>query len=193
MRKITGGKKPTAKKPVSRKPATRKAVSKTAPSKNVASKKPTVAKKPTAAKKTTANKPATTKTASKKVASKKPSTTKKPATPKTASKKVASKKPLSTKARSQMIQKKSAKQDKDKTRTWNALKSIPGKDPDVWRKDRYGNVVRYASYGTKKGKYAWELDHIKPKSKGGTDKPANLQALHRDENQKKSDIYPYKK
>ena len=167
MRKRTVGKKPTAKKPVSRKPATRKAVSKTAPSKKVASKKP----------------PAATK---------KPPT-KKPATTKTASKKVASKKPLSTKARSQMIQKKSAKQDKDKTRTWNALKSIPGKDPDVWRKDRYGNVVRYASYGTKKGKYAWELDHIKPKSKGGTDKPANLQALHRDENQKKSDIYPYKK
>ncbi len=190
MRKRTVGKKPTAKKPVSRKPATRKAVSKTAPSKKVVAKKPTAAKKPTVAKKT-ANKPATTKTASKKVASKKPSTAKKPAT-KTASKKVANKKPLSTKAKNQMIQKKIVKQSNDKTRTWNALKSIPGKNPSVWRKDRYGNVVRFSSYGTK-GKHAWELDHIKPKSKGGTDDPKNLQALHRDENQKKSDIYPYKK
>ena len=35
------------------------------------------------------------------------------------------------------------------------------------------------------GKYAWEVDHKWPKSKGGSDRLRNLQPLHRDENRAK--------
>lgn len=75
---------------------------------------------------------------------------------------------------------------------WEKAERIRGKNPDVWRKDKYGNEIRRHSYGTS-GNYGWEVDHKKPKSKGGTDKPQNIQPLHWKKNREKSDKYPYKK
>lgn len=75
---------------------------------------------------------------------------------------------------------------------WDNAKKIRGENPDVWRKDKHGNVIRYASYGTN-GDYAWEVDHKNPVSKGGTEHLRNIQALHKEENREKSDKYPYKK
>jgi 5-methylcytosine-specific restriction endonuclease McrA len=75
---------------------------------------------------------------------------------------------------------------------WEKAKPIRGKNPDVWRHDPYGNVIRKPSFGTE-GKYGWEIDHKKPKEKGGTDDPRNLQPLHWEENRKKGDQHPYKK
>ena len=66
------------------------------------------------------------------------------------------------------------------------------KNPDVYRKDDYGNLIYKSSYG-KQSEMGWEVDHIHPKSKGGTDSQRNLQAIQWEENRRKSDTYPYKK
>jgi len=75
---------------------------------------------------------------------------------------------------------------------WEKAKPIQGKNPNEYRKDPSGNVIRKASYGTL-GKFGWEIDHKKPKSKGGTDNPRNIQPLHWKNNRQKSDNYPSKK
>ena len=74
---------------------------------------------------------------------------------------------------------------KDIKIAWEKAKTIRGKYPETWRRDSKGKKIRKGSYGTK-GKFGWELDHIKPKSKGGPDKPKNIQALHWKENLTKS-------
>ena len=75
---------------------------------------------------------------------------------------------------------------------WEKAKPMRGENPDTYRKDLYGNIIRKQSYGTH-GQYGWEIDHKNPLAKGGTDTNRNLQPLHWEENRQKSDIYPYKK
>jgi 5-methylcytosine-specific restriction endonuclease McrA len=74
---------------------------------------------------------------------------------------------------------------------WEKAKPVREKNPDVWRKDQEGNLIRKASFGTK-GEFGWEIDHKKPLAKGGSDDPRNLQPLHWQENREKSDKYPRK-
>lgn len=69
---------------------------------------------------------------------------------------------------------------------WDKGHSVRGKNPDVFRKDDEGNVIKKGSYGTK-GDYGWEIDHKNPVAKGGTDNPRNLRPLHWEENREKSD------
>ena len=75
---------------------------------------------------------------------------------------------------------------------WNNAKPIKGKNPDVYRKDAYGNTIYKTSYG-KQSDMGWEVDHKHPSAKGGSDNPRNLQALQWEENRAKNDKYPYKK
>jgi 5-methylcytosine-specific restriction endonuclease McrA len=67
---------------------------------------------------------------------------------------------------------------------WEKGKKIKGEDPNAWRKDRYGNKIRFGSYGTE-GNYGWEIDHKNPKDRGGSDQLRNLQPLHWEENREK--------
>ncbi len=76
-------------------------------------------------------------------------------------------------------------------RVWQKAEPIQGKNPDQRREDRYGNEIARASYGKRNYWLGWEIDHIKPKAKDGTDNIRNLQPLHWKENLRKSDIYPY--
>ncbi len=69
---------------------------------------------------------------------------------------------------------------------WEKGKTVKGRNPDAWRKDQEGNLIRKGSYGTQ-GDYGWEIDHKNPKSKGGSDDPRNLQPLHWEENREKGD------
>ena len=74
---------------------------------------------------------------------------------------------------------------------WNNAHKIRGKNPEVYRRDDYGNTIFKSSYG-KQSDMGCEVDHRHPVSKGGTDSPKNLQAVQWKENRIKSDKYPYK-
>ncbi|MBD3277769.1 MAG: HNH endonuclease [Candidatus Aegiribacteria sp.] len=73
-----------------------------------------------------------------------------------------------------------------KDRVWDKAKKIRGKDPKLYRKDPYGNVMYYRSYG-KNTIMGWEEDHIKPKKHGGSDSVRNLQAINTKTNRQKAD------
>ncbi len=64
-----------------------------------------------------------------------------------------------------------------KDKVWGKAKKIFGKLPNQYRKDPYGNVMRKSSYG-KTTPMGWEIDHIIPTSRGGSDALRNLQALN---------------
>ena len=69
---------------------------------------------------------------------------------------------------------------------WEKAKPIRGKDPDVYRQDPYGNEMYKPSYG-KDSEMGWEIDHIKPESKGGSDDLRNLQAMNTAKNRELGD------
>lgn len=69
-------------------------------------------------------------------------------------------------------------------KVWDKAKKIPGKDRTKYRQDPYGNVLYYESYG-KNSKMGWDIDHITPLSRGGSDDIRNLQALQMATNRKK--------
>jgi len=73
-----------------------------------------------------------------------------------------------------------------KDKVWNLAKPIKNKDPSKFRKDPYGDQICKNSYG-KRTEQGWEIDHIKPQSKGGSNTIRNLQALKSTTNNKKSD------
>jgi len=66
----------------------------------------------------------------------------------------------------------------------------PNQNKDVYRKDACGNWILRSAYGDTNSNYGWEIDHIFPKSKGGTDDLGNLQPLQWAENRHKSDTLP---
>ncbi len=47
-----------------------------------------------------------------------------------------------------------------------------------FRVDDYGNIIRWEDYGNTNSEYGWEIDHIHPSALGGSDRYANLRALH---------------
>lgn len=71
---------------------------------------------------------------------------------------------------------------------WDKGKSIRGKNPDLYRKDIYGNVMYKPSYG-KTSAMGWNVDHSKPQAKGGTDHLNNLQPMNTIANCRKNDNY----
>lgn len=71
-----------------------------------------------------------------------------------------------------------------KDAVWQKGKTVRGKDPDLYRKDIYGNVMYKSSYG-KNSPMGWEIDHSKAQSKGGTDHLNNLQPMNTKANRQK--------
>lgn len=74
-------------------------------------------------------------------------------------------------------------QDK-KDQIWEKGKKIRGKNPDLYRKDMFGNEMYKPSYG-KVSEKGWEIDHSRPQSKGGTDHLNNLQPMNTSANRSK--------
>lgn len=73
---------------------------------------------------------------------------------------------------------------------WNKALIDPNNDPNVFRKDYAGAWIRRDQYGERETKYGWEIDHMKPLAKGGSDSIENLVPLHWKNNARKSDDYP---
>lgn len=71
-------------------------------------------------------------------------------------------------------------------KVWAKAKKAPGMDSERYRLDPYGNLMFRPSYG-KESPMGWEIDHIKPKVRGGSDDIRNLQALNTAKNCQKGD------
>ena len=74
---------------------------------------------------------------------------------------------------------------------WQKGRPIPGYDSGTWRHDITGKPMKFGDYGDTKSQYGWEVDHIKPVAKSGSDDLANLQPLQWENNRQKGDTYPW--
>lgn len=61
---------------------------------------------------------------------------------------------------------------------WNKGAPIIGYDSNVWRRDHEGKAMQYSEYGKRSSTYGWEIDHITPASRGGSDALSNLRPRH---------------
>ncbi len=77
--------------------------------------------------------------------------------------------------------------DDDVVWCWNQCRTIPNYDPNEWRYDDLGNLIRLQNYGDRQSQYGWEIDHRIPLARGGTDDRSNIRALHWQANAQKSD------
>ena len=65
---------------------------------------------------------------------------------------------------------------------WQTAGKREGLNPSTHRVDASGKIIKRDGYGKYDAAGSWEIDHIKPRSKGGSDHVHNLQALNTHDN-----------
>ena len=68
--------------------------------------------------------------------------------------------------------------NEDKMTIWEKGNFITGYDPHKWRRDNYGNEMKWDDYGNKKSNYGWGIGQINLISNGVVKNIINLQPLH---------------
>lgn len=74
---------------------------------------------------------------------------------------------------------------------WSKGRLVPNYDQGMWRYDMCGKPLKYSHYGKTNSEHGWEIDHVFPVSKGGSNNLSNLQPLQWDNNRRKGDLYPW--
>ena len=78
---------------------------------------------------------------------------------------------------------------KIKLLVWNKGFIITGYSPSLYLRDRFGAAMCFSDYGNRNSAYGWEIDHIIPADKGGTDDYNNLEPLNWKNNTTKSNKF----
>lgn len=73
---------------------------------------------------------------------------------------------------------------------WRKGQVVAGNNPAVFRKDVCGAWMKRSDHGNTNSKYGWEVDHLVPVARAGSDDVWNLQPLHWQNNRGKGDDYP---
>ena len=69
--------------------------------------------------------------------------------------------------------------DEEKELIWDKANFISAENEKMgFRKDQCDAWIKKSEYGNRQSKYGWEIDHIKPDSKGGEDIVSNARPLH---------------
>lgn len=88
--------------------------------------------------------------------------------------------------------------DNTKMLLWQEATKVENKDPNIWRHDPCGALIKFEDYGNRTSKYGWEEDHVVSRAfllKAGAKENEieiinNLRAMHWENNDSKGVNYP---